>query len=79
MLRELTATPIYIAHTLPALTKQQKRILQLLAEGRSTASIAAELHLTVNTVKSHCQRLYARLGVNSRQQAVLHAETYGLV
>lgn len=71
--------PILIDHTLPQLTPQQTRILRLLAEGRSVQSIAAKLHVTANTIKSHLQRLYERLEVRSREQAVTHAAAYGLI
>ena len=70
-------SPLFLDYTIPSLTPQQDRILQLLAQGRSTASIAAELHISGNTLKTHLRKLYQRLGVRSREQAVLHAESYG--
>lgn len=74
----ILAKPIFLSATIPSLTEQQSRVLQLLAQGRSTASIASELHISSNTLKTHLRKLYERLGVHSREQAVLHAESYGL-
>ena len=74
----LVGRPLFIQATLPPLTPQQSRILPLLAQGRSADSIAAELHITRNTMKSHLRRLYERLGARSREQAVLRAQAYGI-
>jgi len=74
----LLRRPLFIRATLPRLTPQQTRILPLLAQGRSVDSIAAELHITRNTMKSHLRRLYERLGARSREQAVLRARAYGV-
>lgn len=73
----LLASPPFIQHRLPPLTQQQERVLRLLAMDRSITSIAAELHISQNTIKSHLRKLYRRLAVNSRGQAVLFAESYG--
>ena len=79
-LREaILARPVFVQHTLDPLTPQQTRILRLLAQDRAAASIAAELHISANTLKTHLRQLYQRLGVRSREQAVLHAEIYGLL
>ncbi|MBN8882079.1 MAG: response regulator transcription factor [Salana multivorans] len=75
----LLASPPLIQRGLPTLTQQQERVLGLLALGRSTSSIAAELHISQNTIKSHLRKLYQRLEVSSRAQAVLLAESYGLL
>ena len=54
----------------PALTPRQAEILRLLEHGRSTAQIADELHLSIETVRSHIRRLLRALGVHSRLEAV---------
>ena len=79
VLQRLLGRPVLIGTEVPRLTRQQLRILPLLAQGRSVDSIAAELHITKNTMKSHLRLLYERLGVRSREQAVLRAGFYGLV
>jgi DNA-binding CsgD family transcriptional regulator len=75
----LLQRPILINRSLPTLTEQQSRILNRLAIGQSAASIAVELGITHNTLKTHLRQLYRRLGVSSREQAVIIAEEYGLV
>lgn len=52
----------------PTFTERQREILRLVAAGRSTEQIAAELVITPSTVKTHIGRLAARLGLASRQE-----------
>jgi PAS domain S-box-containing protein len=59
----------------PHLTPRQVEVLRLLEQGRSTKQIAAELHLSTETVKNHIRRLFRALGVNSRLEAVAAART----
>ena len=65
----LTAPP-------PHLTPRQVEVLRLLERGRSTKQIAAELHLSTETVRNHIRRLFRALGVNSRLEAVAAARAY---
>ena len=71
--------PLFFSHALPSLSRQQTRILQSLALGHRTSTISSELHITANTLKTHLRRLYARLGVSSRKEAVLLAKGYGFL
>ena len=64
----LTAPP-------PHLTPRQVEVLRLLERGRSTKQIAAELHLSTETVRNHIRRLFRALGVNSRLEAVAAARS----
>ena len=57
----------------PHLTPRQVEVLRLLEQGRSTKQIAAELHLSTETVRNHVRRLFRALGVNSRLEAVAAA------
>ena len=57
----------------PHLTPRQAEVLRLLEQGRSTKQIAAELHLSTETVRNHVRRLFRALGVNSRLEAVAAA------
>ena len=57
----------------PHLTPRQVEVLRLLEEGRSTKQIAAELHLSTETVRNHIRRLFQALGVHSRLEAVAAA------
>jgi LuxR family transcriptional regulator, maltose regulon positive regulatory protein len=61
------------------LSPQEQRVLRLLAAGRSNPQIAAELIISVNTVKDHVKRLYRKLGINNRLQAGLMAQQLQLV
>jgi PAS domain S-box-containing protein len=55
---------------LPSLTPRQAEILRLLERGRSTDQIAAELHLSKETVRNHIRHMLQALGVHSRLEAV---------
>lgn len=55
------------------LTKQEKKILQLLVDGLSYKLIAAELFLSLDTVKTHIKNIYAKLHVHSGTEAVSKA------
>ena len=57
----------------PHLTPRQVEVLRLLEQGRSTKQIAAELHLSTETVRNHVRRLFRALGVNTRLEAVAAA------
>lgn len=62
-----------------ALTVREMDVLRLLAEGHSNKEIARILHLVEETVKSHVRQILAKLGVQSRTQAVLAAIRLGIV
>jgi DNA-binding NarL/FixJ family response regulator len=59
------------------LTAQQRGILRLLSDGRSTREIAAQLGLSENTVKGYIQEIFRRLDVNNRVAAVMRASRAG--
>ncbi|HEX7280352.1 MAG TPA: LuxR C-terminal-related transcriptional regulator [Solirubrobacterales bacterium] len=52
------------------LTSRQAEVLHLLAQGRSTAQIAADLFISPQTVRKHLKHIYERLGVHTRGAAV---------
>ncbi len=52
------------------LTTQEKKVLQLLVEGKSYKMIAAELFVAHDTIKSHVTNVYAKLHVHSGTEAV---------
>ncbi|MFF6996262.1 response regulator [Streptomyces sp. NPDC008313] len=64
---------------LTTLTRRETEVLALVAEGLSNQAVAARLHLTEGTVKSHLARVYAKLGVDSRTAAVATASGLGLI
>lgn len=58
---------------LGSLTKQQRKVLSLLARGKSNKQIAFELDVTNTTVKAHVTAILRKLKVTSRTQAVIVA------
>ena len=52
------------------LTNQEKKVLQLLVAGKSYKMIAAELFVSIDTVKTHISNTYAKLHVHSGTEAV---------
>jgi DNA-binding NarL/FixJ family response regulator len=61
------------------LTLREMDVLSLLTQGRSNKKMARTLHLTEETVKFHVRHILAKLGVQSRTQAVLEAIRLGMV
>lgn len=60
---------------LPAsLTMTERRVLQLLATGRSNSDIATDLYVSVATVRKHLEHTYRKLGVHNRMAAVIAFE-----
>jgi PAS domain S-box-containing protein len=63
----------------PKLTPRQNEVLRLLDEGSSTDQIAAELHLSRETVRNHIRHVLRALGAHSRVEAVALARRHGLL
>jgi LuxR family maltose regulon positive regulatory protein len=61
------------------LTDAELRILATLAERLTYADMAAQLHLSLNTVKTHLRHTYMKLQVSSRKAAVQRATALGLI
>jgi DNA-binding NarL/FixJ family response regulator len=59
------------------LSKRQKQLILMLDQGLSNREIAEKLEISEHTVKVHFWRLFRRLGVNSRTQALHFARTNG--
>lgn len=72
-------TPNERAQASLGITDRERQVLQLLAEGRSNKEIAARLELSPNTVKTHVARLFEKLRVARRTEAILLARELGLV
>jgi len=67
------------AHADYDLTPHESRLLKLLAEGHNYKTAAAKLALSVNTVSFHMRRIYEKLHVHSKSEAVAKALRSGLV
>src|SRR5258708_11691443 len=61
------------------LTEREMEVLHLLVRGHSNKEIARDLQIVEDTVKVHVKHILAKLGVQSRTQAVLQALRLGLV
>ena len=61
------------------LTPREREVLQALAEGLDSRSIAEKLHVTVETERTHMVNILGKLGVHSRLQALVFAARNGVV
>lgn len=65
--------PIVVSNNDYQLTNREKEILQLLSKGNSFKLIAAELNISLDTVRTHIKRIYDKLHVRSQIEAVSKA------
>jgi DNA-binding NarL/FixJ family response regulator len=63
----------------PGLTPREWEILQLIGQGKSNSDIAEHLVLSKTTVQNYVSSVYAKLGIETRSQALLYAMRSGLV
>jgi len=68
-----------VPERLAVLTERELEVLTLIARGRSNGEIARELFLSGATVKTHVNRVFSKLDVRDRVQAVVLAYESGLV
>ena len=61
------------------LSGREVEVLQLVAEGKSNGEIAAQLHISQATVKSHLVNIFGKLGVSDRTAAVTAALRKGIL
>ena len=61
------------------LTKREREILQLVAEGHSNSQLARMLWVTEQTVKFHLSNIYRKLDVANRTEASRWAQIHGLL
>jgi DNA-binding NarL/FixJ family response regulator len=63
----------------PLLTTREAQVLTLLGEGLSVHQVARRLYLSESTVKTHVAKVYDKLGVTNRAQAIMAGVKLGLV
>lgn len=61
------------------ITKREHAVLEQIASGKSNKQIAETLHVSPNTIKTHVSRLYEKLDVSQRVQAVQKAKELQLI
>lgn len=61
------------------LSKRQTQLIAMLDKGLSNREIAGELEISEHTVKVHLWRMFRRLGVKSRTQALHYARNHGMI
>ena len=67
------------AGLLEPVSERELEVLSLIAEGLTNQEIAARLYLSPHTVKAHARNIYAKLGANSRTQAVAKGRALGFL
>ena len=60
------------------ISKRELDVLMLMSQGHSNQQIADELFVSTNTVKTHTSRLFGKLEVKNRTQAIIKASEIGL-
>lgn len=63
----------------PQLTRREREVLDLLAEGLGVSRIARRLYISESTTKTHVSKLYDKLGAANRAQAIMAAVRAGLL
>ncbi|WP_106538985.1 response regulator transcription factor [Haloactinopolyspora alba] len=63
----------------PQLTRREREVLDLLADGLGVSNIARKLYISESTTKTHVSKLYDKLGASNRAQAIMAAVRAGLL
>ncbi len=76
---ESSAEALIGSSGLEALSKREIQILEKLSRGCTDAEISESIFLSINTVKWHLRKIYNKLQVRSRMEAVNEAKKQGLI
>ena len=63
----------------PLLSAREEEVLQQVADGLSLPEVAAQLYISVKTVKNHLASIYQKLDARDRTQAVVQAVRMGII
>jgi LuxR family maltose regulon positive regulatory protein len=72
-------SPAHDLNNIDPLSRREMDVLGLIAEGMTNQEIAKKLFLSTNTIKSHSIKIYRKLNVNNRNQAVSKARLLGIL
>jgi NarL family two-component system response regulator LiaR len=61
------------------ISKRELEVLQLMAEGLSNQEIAKKLFVSLNTIKTHSSKIFEKMDVQRRTQAIEKAKRLGLI
>ena len=67
-----------VAVPFPDLTERERAVLTLIAQGRSNGDIGRELYVSTKTVQNYVSRVFLKIGVSDRAQAIVAAREEGL-
>lgn len=70
------ATVTKESSVMDALSEREQELLRLLVEGKDYKAIAEQLFISPQTVRTHISRIYEKLHINSKAQAILLAHKY---
>ncbi|MEZ5584372.1 MAG: response regulator transcription factor [Candidatus Competibacteraceae bacterium] len=76
---EPSPAPKQVAADAPKLTGREQEVLQLIAKGFSYGEIADMLNVSSHTITTHIKKIYQKLSVRSRGEAVFEATQMGLI
>jgi DNA-binding NarL/FixJ family response regulator len=62
----------------PSLTKREREVLQLIAEGKTTKDIASQLYVSIKTIETHRKQIMDKVGLNSVAELTKYAIREGL-
>ena len=74
----LTAPSHRAEELFPELTRRERQVLDLIADGRSNSAIARQLHLAPKTVSNHISAIFAKLRAADRAEAISRARAAGI-
>jgi DNA-binding CsgD family transcriptional regulator len=79
LLEGLVAKEPIVSPAAGGLTPRERDVLRLVVAGRSNPEIAEALFLSRRTVTTHLTRIFAKLGVQGRAEAAVHAVRFSLI
>jgi len=78
-LRERLRSTNKVTRPRDELTARERSIVEFIARGRSNKEIARELGVAPETIKTHLKRIFQKLSAESRAQAVVRAQSLGML